>query len=49
MQSPSGSVLLGANVQVPFAAHVWHAPVQAPLQQTPSAQNPLTHSFALLG
>jgi hypothetical protein len=36
-------------VQVPVGlpAHVWHWPVQALLQQTPSTQNPDTHSVAL--
>ena len=32
---------------VPWSAHVTHVPVQAVLQQTPSAQKPLAHSLAI--
>ena len=42
-----GSVPRSAGMQVPTAlcrAHVKQASVQAPLQQTPSTQNPLSHS-----
>jgi hypothetical protein len=38
----------GLGAQVPRevdSAQLWQAPVQAELQQTPSAQNPLLHSL----
>jgi hypothetical protein len=46
---PRGSGPLATFVQlptVPFRLHARHAPPQALLQQTPSAQKLLPHSFA---
>ena len=46
----SGSCPFGTFVQVPTVpviAHDWQVPPQAELQQTPWAQNPLTHSGPL--
>ena len=50
-QSPSGSVASIVAVHDPFvpgtpdfdAAHAWHGPSQAALQQNPSTQNPVEH------
>jgi hypothetical protein len=45
-----GAVPLGTLLQVPtlpVSAHDLHVPVQAALQQTPWAQNPESHSFAV--
>jgi hypothetical protein len=53
-QSPSGSMPFETGAQVPSvesvsdAVQLWHAPVHAELQHTPSTQKPLWHSFAWL-
>ena len=44
----SGSGAFLTDTQAPAGLHAWQVPLQALLQQTPSAQKPCAHSFPLV-
>ena len=47
VRAPCGAPLTATHCPtLPATSHAWHCPLQAWLQQTPSAQEPFTHWFA---